>query len=772
MPDDQRTRAELVAEVRTLRRRVADLEAQVRPAEGRHPASVPEGAVLEDEVGRPDLAEIIDVEALQSLMDDFFDLTGIGAAIVDRKGEVLVATGWQDICTQFHRVHPETRTHCLESDTILSSDIATGEVKLYKCKNNLWDMATPITVSNARIGTLFLGQFFFDDETVDREFFRQQAQRYGFDEDAYMAALDRVPRWPRETVETVFRFYARLAAMISQLSHSNLEMARALVERDRLLAARRRAEEARRRSEAFLRQVIDASPNCVFVKNWEGEFVLGNQAVADLYETTPAAMVGKTARELLGRDALSPEAAARLLADDRAVIDSGEPLRIPEERVTLPDGSTRYFQTVKVRLDTDWAPDCMLGVAVDITERKRMERELRRQERLAAVGQLAAGIAHDFRNVLSTIILYAQMDLRKSDLPAEVAEDLHVIVTESKKAADLVQQILDFSSRAMIDRCAVDLWRFTERVLEVLGRTIPETIRIWLEVATDADERAFTVWADRGRIQQVLTNLALNARDAMPHGGTLRFELSHLDLGADETAPVAGMAPGPWVCLAVSDDGTGMTEAVQAHLFEPFFTTKDVDEGTGLGLAQVYGIIRQHKGVIDVESAPGQGTTFRIYLPAYAGDPEDGEDAEAGETSGPTRPHGQGATVLVVEDNATLRTAAQSILESLGYRVLTAVNGREALALCQSPRWAEGDPAIDLVITDLVMPDMGGDALVRALMGRDGSPRYCPKVKVLGITGYALEDVTEDLRAMGFFDVIRKPFDAQTLAQAVRRALD
>jgi signal transduction histidine kinase/ActR/RegA family two-component response regulator len=390
----------------------------------------------------------------------------------------------------------------------------------------------------------------------------------------------------------------------------------------------------------------------------------------------------------------------------------------------------------------------------DITERKRMEQQLRQQERLAAVGQLSAGIAHDFRNLLTTIILYANMALRQPDLPPKLVQNLETIVGESKRAADLVQQILDFSSSSMIRVQAFDLQSLVQYVMNILERTISENVRLSMEVRPGNHAAAFTVRADSGRIQQVLTNLAANARDAMPGGGELRFELSRIEVTADKAPPVADMGPGAWVCLAVSDTGTGMTEEVRAHLFEPFFTTKEVGKGTGLGLAQVYGIVRQHDGYIGVETELGQGTTFRIYLPAYQ---EEMKEAKAEEPS--VLPQGQGETLLLVEDNENLREAGQSILESLGYRVLTAANGREALAVYGMEGGA------DLVITDLVMPEMGGKELVRELRRSD------PNVKALGITGYATMGVAEGLREVGFLDVVHKPFDVKELARVIRRAL-
>jgi CheY-like chemotaxis protein len=271
------------------------------------------------------------------------------------------------------------------------------------------------------------------------------------------------------------------------------------------------------------------------------------------------------------------------------------------------------------------------------------------------------------------------------------------------------------------------------------------------------------VEADSGRIQQALTNLTLNARDAMPEGGDLRFALSQLAVSDDEPPPVADMLPGDWVCLSVSDTGTGMTKEVQEHIFEPFFTTKDVDNGTGLGLAQVYGIVRQHKGHIDVETEPGAGTTFYIYLPAYG---EEIEEEDATENASDL-PQGRGETILLVEDEKKLREAGRAMLESLDYRVVTAANGREALAKCQSPRWSgERARPIKLVITDLVMPEMSGEDLMHELQKRK------PDLPVLVITGYALqEDDLQALKDMGFMDVIFKPFEVQALAQAVHCAL-
>jgi signal transduction histidine kinase/CheY-like chemotaxis protein len=402
------------------------------------------------------------------------------------------------------------------------------------------------------------------------------------------------------------------------------------------------------------------------------------------------------------------------------------------------------------------------AIEQELTKRKRMEEQLRRHERLAAVGQLAGGIAHDFNNLLATIILYAQMTLGERTLAPDVARALQTILNESKRAAKLVQQILDFSSRSMMTTKPVDLVSFTKEVVDVLRRTIPENIRLLLDAPSAGPEEyaaPLTVEADPTRIQQALMNLALNARDAMPEGGELRVGLSRVETRLEEEPPVAEMSPGAWICLSVSDTGTGITEEAQAHLFEPFFTTKPAGKGTGLGLAQVYGIVKQHKGHIGVETWEGEGTVFRIYLPAYQEEKKEMEEVKIEEPF--VLPQGQGEIILFVEDEKRLQDAMRGILEMLGYRVLTASHGEEALEVYRKTK-----EKIDLVITDLVMPGIGGRQLIRELM------RENPNLRALAITGHVMQADREALRDAGFLDVIYKPFDAGRLAKTVRHALD
>jgi len=509
---------------------------------------------------------------------------------------------------------------------------------------------------------------------------------------------------------------------------------------------RKQAEEALFFERNLLYSLLDHIPDSIYYKDEENRYLRVSKSKEAHLGVPSSEIVGKT-----DFDFYPPDQAEEMAADDRRVMEEEEPIIGKVEHVVRPDGAERWVSVTKIpRYDETGRVVGTLGISRDITAMRRMEEETRQQERLAAVGQLSAGIAHDFRNLLTTIILYANMALRSEGLPPELARYLKTIVGESKKAANLVQQILDFSSRSMIDLEAIDPSRLTRDVIDVLRRTIPESIRLSLET----DLPPVAIKADPGRIQQALMNLALNSRDAMPEGGELLFRLSRVDLEAGDESPVADMPAGEWVCLTVADTGTGMTKEVQSHLFEPFFTTKEVGKGTGLGLAQVYGIIRQHDGYVGVETEVGKGTAFHIYLPQVEVPLEEAEQSTV------TAPRGQGETILLVEDNDKLRRAGQAILESLGYRVLAATNGREALSIY------EVESEVDLVVTDIVMPEMGGKALVEKMK------RAAPGLKAIGITGYTVTQVVSELKEVGFSDVIHKPFGVEELTGIIRRVLD
>ncbi len=387
----------------------------------------------------------------------------------------------------------------------------------------------------------------------------------------------------------------------------------------------------------------------------------------------------------------------------------------------------------------------------DITQERENQERIKLQERLATVGQLAAGIAHDFNNIMAAILIYADLLMRDTALSVESRDRLGIIQQQVQRATSLIRQILDFSRRSMVEQNSLDLLPFVKELDKLLSRVMPETIRLELKYQPGA----YMINGDPTRLQQVFMNLALNARDAMPQGGVLRFELKRLRVESAARPTQASLAPGEWICIEVADTGEGIPADVLPHIFDPFFTTKPVGKGTGLGLAQVYGIVQQHRGQIQVNSQVGVGSRFSIYLPALAVTPQDEQGHDAADQL-----DGSGKTVLVVEDDPATRSALEALLEARKFNVLSASNGVEALAVFE-----QQGKAITLVIADVVMPEMGGIALHNALKER------WPEVRMMFVTGHPLELRDQVLLEKGDVHWLQKPFSMQDFNKAVQDLL-
>lgn len=387
----------------------------------------------------------------------------------------------------------------------------------------------------------------------------------------------------------------------------------------------------------------------------------------------------------------------------------------------------------------------------EITQERDSKARVQMQERLATVGQLAAGIAHDFNNIMAAIQVYTDLMSQNPDMSRTSQERLDIINKQVQRASSLIRQILDFSRRSVIEQINLDLLPFIKELDKMLRRVIPETIDLELSYQNDH----YMVTADPTRLQQVFMNLALNARDAMPDGGRLRFRLDRYKLTKDDKAPIPVMPPGEWVRVTVSDTGIGIPQEIRSHIFEPFYTTKPVGVGTGLGLAQVYGIVKQHNGFIDVNSKVGEGSTFKIYLP-------DLQRVEINSASAPSQDQieGVGETILLVEDDLVTLQAMQDLLEAHNYTVLTAMNGLEALESFESKI-----DSIQLVISDIVMPKMGGIDLYKNLMQRK------PELKMMFVTGHPLEGEGQSLLEAGAVIWLQKPFSMDEFTQLVQKIL-
>lgn len=505
----------------------------------------------------------------------------------------------------------------------------------------------------------------------------------------------------------------------------------------------KRNEQALVRERALLRSLIDSIPDHIFYKDRDGTY-LGCNAAFEKY-------VGRSEDEVIGRTAqdLFPRQVSALYDDlDRRVLEEGKPQRT-EETLEYADGRSGLVEVIK---SPYYGPEGqvlgLIGMARDITERKRLEDQLQQAQKMEAVGQLAGGIAHDFNNLLTAILGNVGLLLSRPDAGFGNDEPLHEIETAAVRAADLTRQLLGFSRQTMLRLEPTNLNAAIAETVGMLRRTIDP--RITVEVRATGD--VWWVQADPGQISQVLLNLCLNARDAMPQGGTLTLETVNTVVEDDYRRLHLGARAGEFVRLRVRDTGCGIPEEVLPRIFDPFFTTKEPGKGTGLGLAMVFGIITQHRGWVECHSAVGSGTHFDIYLPRSLAEGRPPSPAAA-----PT-PQGGKETILLVDDEGIIRSLGRTILQQYGYRVLLAEDGLEAVDIYRK----EG-AAIDLVILDINMPRLsGGDALQHL-------SRLNPGVRVLFSSGYSAEQVIVTEGVLGF---VHKPYRPQELAAAVRSALD
>jgi signal transduction histidine kinase/putative methionine-R-sulfoxide reductase with GAF domain/CheY-like chemotaxis protein len=417
----------------------------------------------------------------------------------------------------------------------------------------------------------------------------------------------------------------------------------------------------------------------------------------------------------------------------------------------LPGPPRRVFELSTQPLCISDKPGGWVVVLRDMTQERDNQARIQMQERLATVGQLAAGIAHDFNNILAAIIVYADLLKRDTSLTPASQERLSIIQEQVQRAASLIRQILDFSRRSIMEQSTLDLLPFIKELDKLLRRVLPENIRLELTYQPGS----YLVKADPARLQQVFMNLAVNARDASPEGGVLRFELERIEIKAGAQPPCPEIPSGTWVRISIKDSGEGIPPEVMPHIFEPFYSTKPVGHGTGLGLAQAYGIIKQHDGYIDAHSQPGEGTVFHIYLTSQE---QANEESPSIEPAGGV--YGNGELLLLVEDDFSARSALQELLETYNYQVLTASNGLEALQLAEQCLGK-----LELVVTDLVMPGMGGIALYYELQKR------WPATRILFVTGHPLRESDRAVLEEGRVSWLQKPFSIQDFTQMLRRIL-
>jgi two-component system, cell cycle sensor histidine kinase and response regulator CckA len=507
------------------------------------------------------------------------------------------------------------------------------------------------------------------------------------------------------------------------------------------------AEKALKASEERFRSFMKHFPGLAYIKDAEGRILFANEKFSEYFNFNPAALVGKN-----NHDLFPTEFAEKLAQDDRRVLSAGKTEYIEESF------GGRIWNTCKFPIVISGATPLLAGFTIDITEtknaeeeRKKLETQLQQAMKMEAIGRLAGGVAHDFNNLLTSItgnVQLALMDLRPLD---PLADTLSEIRKAANSAAALTRQLLTFSRKQLIEPRALDLNELILRMQKMMARLIGEDI----ELKTNLGRELGAVKIDPGQFEQIVVNLAVNARDAMPNGGHLGIETARIDLDEEYCRRHSCTRAKSYVMLTVSDTGQGMNDQVKAHLFEPFFTTKEKGKGTGLGLAVIYGIVKQAGGAIEVYSKVNHGTAFKIYLPCV----EERAESIEKESLALDMPGGN-ETILLVEDEAVLRVLVSKVLKRLGYRVLEADSGGNALVIAE--RHTE---PIHLLLTDVVMPGINGRELA------DRVAKMHSGIKVLYTSGYA-EDVIAHRGAIEEgLSFIGKPYDPQGLAKKLREVL-
>lgn len=530
-------------------------------------------------------------------------------------------------------------------------------------------------------------------------------------------------------------------ALIRKLEEKMLQLEATNRRLEEDIAQRQRAEEKLREQATLLNKAQDA----IIVRDLQHRIRYWNQGAERLYGWTEAEAIGQSIVALLYGDSAAFESAAA------AILEHGEWIGQLQHRSRKGKNLVIESRWTLVR-DQAGLPKSILSINTDITARQQLEQQFLRAQRLESIGTLAGGIAHDLNNLLAPILMGVDL-LRESNPDHQSLEVIENIGQSARRGADLVKQVLSFARGVEGARVTVPIMHLLREIEAIVVNTFPKNIHLQIECPDDLSP----VVGDPTQLHQVLLNLCVNARDAMPQGGRLRLAAHNVEVAAEDSALEPGVAAGKYVVLEVSDEGVGMSPTVLERVFEPFFTTKEVGKGTGLGLSTVLGIVRSHGGLLRVSSEEGQGTVFRVFLLAQA-EPK----ARSGVANVAKHlPPGQGEGILVVDDEGAILILARQTLQSFGYRVWTAAGGAQALDL-----HAEHRKEIGAVITDLMMPGMDGAALIAALRERD------PDLVIIAASGRPREDTAPPDQSAQPDAFLPKPYSAQALLTTLRTVLD
>lgn len=687
--------------------------------------------------------DVIDVDSLQGILDNLSALTNVAVALTDADVRVLAQAGRQEICETFHQPHPEAGRHCVRRtlparDVVSCTDGAAGPV----CPHGLIESCCPIEIEGTVVAQVWAGQFFHDvPGSETRRWFRELARRYGFAEDAYLTALDRVPV---VTPEVHARVVALLTALAAQLGR--LGVAR--------ISEQRRGDQIQH-NEKLLHLVMEAFEDGFWDWRIPDDTVVWSSQCYRMLGYQPDTFPEHIEE---WRNLIHPDDREVLIAKQKETLRHGDTFS-HEFRLRAADGNFVWVHGRGriIERTSDGRASRMVGTIADISERKTAEeqaailqQQLRQAQKLEAIGALAGGIAHDFNNILGAMIGFT--DLVAEDLPADSAQgrNLQKVLQAGHRARDLIGQILAFSRQAKPERVALQPQTIVKEVVKLLRSTLPATITIKQSIDPACD----LVDIDPSQFHQVLMNLCTNAFHAMEErGGTLGIVLRPAANVPERLRRQAERSGEQYLELLVSDTGHGINKALVDKIFDPFFTTKEENKGTGMGLSIVFGIVSEYGGAVTVESEEGSGSVFRVFLPFTRRPAQEAEPETASLSGGDEH-------IMLVDDEALLLEMTGKVLQRLGYTVTRVGDGRQALELFRAE-----PQRYDLVITDQTMPGLTGMDLAARLLA------LRPELPVLLCTGYSAGISEEKVVQAGLKGLLYKPLLRKDLAGTIRRVL-
>lgn len=710
-----------------------------------------ERSLFEKSAASYSLRELVSLDRVEQLLRGLHEISKIPICLVSPDDELMICIGWQKVCERFHKNHPVSANCCRESHRDVEAMLTRQPMAAAVCRNGLQDIAMPIKVEGVHLGTLFLGQFLYSDEVINRDFFTEQAQKYDWPVDEYMRAIEEVPRISRDEAKYYIRYASGLVELLAELGYKNIRLAEEVQERK---IAEHAFREGERQYKALVENVPGAVYQClndetystIFISE-EIEVFTGFNAQVMISEAMPIAAI------------IHPDD----LAYVQETVDKAVSIKQPyllNYRMQRKDGS---YAWVEERGQGVWDETGELrflqGVIFDVSERRHLEEERRkfdeqlaRSHKLESLGVLAGGIAHDFNNLLVAVLGHADMVLEETEPGTTTYESVNAIIQAAQRAANLTRQMLAYSGKGHFMVEPVNLTALVETLKPFFKTMYPPQYRFNYLLS----EGVPRVCADPQQLKQLITNLITNAVESYDDAAgtiTIKTGVRKCDTAfIDSTFHNERQPSEEYVFLEVSDKGCGMTEETRRRLCDPFFSTKFT--GRGLGMAVVLGIVRGHRGLINVDSKWGKGTAIQILLPAFIPEAVVREDTQI------TLKKKNGGRILLVDDEGIVRSVAQKMIERAGFNVLVAQNGWEALRLLD--QYLE---AIDCIILDLTMPSMDGAKTLNAI--RDRSTR----IPVILSSGYGEDEVSSRLCTEHIAAFLQKPYKASDLMETLHRVL-